>query len=79
MENNVEDTDSKEPTIKKEFWNGKKTASQITIVRLLKDNWESMSDTKTSKKLIWDVIANGLEEAGFTVRGVDQGNTCKTK
>ncbi|KAK4024732.1 hypothetical protein OUZ56_010152 [Daphnia magna] len=41
----------------------------IFLLGLLEDNWESLSDLKTSKKLIWDLIANELEESGFTLRG----------
>jgi hypothetical protein len=51
----------------------------VFLLGLLNDNWESLSDTKTSKKQVWDVIANGLEEAGFTVRGANKGQTCKIK
>jgi hypothetical protein len=28
---------------------------------------------------MWDTIPNGLEDAGFTVRGLEKGNTCKNK
>jgi hypothetical protein len=49
------------------------------LLGLLEDNWKSLSDTKTTKQLIWDVIANGLEEAGCTVRGIVQGQTCNGK
>lgn len=51
----------------------------IFLLGLLEDNWESLSDLKTSKKLIWDLIANGLEESGFTLRGTNPGQTCKNK
>lgn len=45
----------------------------------MKEKWESINDSKSSKKQIWDVIANELEEAGFCVRGDYKGQTCKTK
>ncbi len=45
---------------------------------LLEDNWESLNDSKTSKKQIWNKIADGLEEV-FIVRGEDKGRTCQTK
>lgn len=49
------------------------------ILDLLEENWKSLCDTKTGKKQIWDTIANGLEEAGFAVRGSEKGKTCKNK
>ncbi len=45
---------------------------------LLEDNWESLNDSKTSKKQIWNKIADGLEEV-FIVRGEDKRRTCQTK
>nr|CAH0105003.1 unnamed protein product [Daphnia galeata] len=65
MENNVEDTDSKNRQSRKNVGMGKKLQVKLPLI----DNWKSLSDTKTTKQLIWDVIANGLEEAGLTVRG----------
>nr|CAH0105002.1 unnamed protein product [Daphnia galeata] len=64
MENNVEDTDSKNRQSRKNVGMGKKLQVKLPLI----DNWKSLSNTKTTKQLIWDVIANGLEEAGFTVR-----------
>lgn len=53
--------------------------TKLFAIGLLKEKWESLNDSKTSKKQIWDLIAKGLEEAGFIVRGEDKGQTCKTK
>nr|CAH0105001.1 unnamed protein product [Daphnia galeata] len=75
MENKVEDTDSKNRQSRKNVGMGKKLQVKLPLI----DNWKSLSNTKTTKQLIWDVIANGLEEAGFTVRGIDQGQTCNGK
>ena len=51
----------------------------IFFLGILDDNWEFLRDTKTRKKQIWDLISNGLEVAGFTLRGFYQGQTCKNK
>ena len=45
---------------------------------LLEDNWESLNDSKTRSKEIWNTIADGLGEV-FIVRGEDKGRTCQTK
>jgi hypothetical protein len=48
------------------------------ILDLLEENWETLCDTKTGKKIIWNTIANGLEEAGFAVRGSENAKHSRT-
>ncbi|EFX73519.1 hypothetical protein DAPPUDRAFT_109731 [Daphnia pulex] len=69
-----------------EIWNGRKSADQLSIdyeatevfLNLLEENWETLCDTKTGKKIIWNIIANGLEEAGFAVRGSEKAKHART-
>ncbi|XP_045025170.1 uncharacterized protein LOC116916547 [Daphnia magna] len=46
---------------------------------IVEKNWETLNDSKTSKRQIWHEICSNLEEAGFCIRGVDKIQTCKNK
>ncbi|XP_057367039.1 uncharacterized protein LOC130688056 [Daphnia carinata] len=80
-------SETEEVIPKKECWNGKKTATQVAIdaeatecfLGLLKDKWAMLSDSKTGKRQLWHCIATELEEAGFSIRGSDKIQMCKTK